>query len=137
MGPSSLVPVFQRVKTLCTSAALKGSFQRPTPGLWGGPACALQHQRSISVEKALRHHGAELTDKETRLLDRLYTGLTGGQRASLAESITLVETLHPRKKELAQVLLQRVLAFRREQERLSGGTPLAFRVGEFGSQDQS
>lgn len=66
---------------------------------------------------------------EQRLLNRLYRGLVGGQRASLAESITLVETQHPRKKELAQVLLQRVLAHREEQERENGGKPVAFRVG--------
>ncbi|KAG7221941.1 hypothetical protein INR49_016967 [Caranx melampygus] len=59
----------------------------------------------------------------------MYDGLIGGQRASLAESITLVETQHPRKKELAQVLLQRVLAYRAEQERSNGGKPVAFRVG--------
>lgn len=47
----------------------------------------------------------------------------------MAECITLVETQHPRKKELAQVLLQRVLAYRREQESRNGGKPVAFRVG--------
>lgn len=62
-------------------------------------------------------------------MTKLYQGLTGGQRASLAESITLVETQHPRKKEVAQVLLQKVLAYRAEQERQNGGQPVAFRVG--------
>lgn len=73
-----------------------------------------------------------LCGPEQRLLNRLYGGLVGGQRASLAESITLVETQHPRKKELAQVLLQRVLAYRKEQESQNGGKPLAFRVGVCG-----
>ncbi|XP_016402047.1 methylmalonic aciduria type A protein, mitochondrial isoform X2 [Sinocyclocheilus rhinocerous] len=59
----------------------------------------------------------------------LYDGLIGGQRAALAESITLVETQHPRKKELAQALLQRMLAFRQELEKRNGGNPVAFRVG--------
>lgn len=71
----------------------------------------------------------DLSGPERRLLNKLYEGLIGGQRASLAESITLVETQHPRKKELAQVLLQRVLAYRREQESRNGGKPVAFRVG--------
>lgn len=66
---------------------------------------------------------------EQRLLNKLFEGLVGGQRASLAESITLVESQHPRKKELAQVLLQRVLAYRKKQESQSGGKPVAFRVG--------
>ncbi|KAI4893946.1 hypothetical protein NFI96_018676 [Prochilodus magdalenae] len=132
MGPASIRPLLQHMKTLsstCTSAPVICSLRMPRAGLWRGPACTLVHQRSISVEKAFTHHGSELTDRESRLLDRLYNGLVGGQRASLAESITLVETQHPRKKELAQVLLQRVLAFRQEQERLSGGKPVAFRVG--------
>ncbi|RXN24440.1 methylmalonic aciduria type A mitochondrial [Labeo rohita] len=85
--------------------------------------------RSVSAETAFSHHISDLTDREKRLLAKLYDGLIGGQRAALAESITLVETQHPRKKELAQVLLQRVLAFRQEQEKRNGGNPVAFRVG--------
>lgn len=77
------------------------------------------------------HQVQDLCGPEQRLLNKLYEGLVGGQRASLAESITLVETQHPRKKELAQVLLQRVLAYRKEQESQNGGKPVAFRVGEW------
>ncbi|XP_075947518.1 methylmalonic aciduria type A protein, mitochondrial isoform X2 [Anarhichas minor] len=90
-----------------------------------GPSC--QHKRGVST--ALGSHIQDLSGPEQRLLDKLYEGLIGGQRASLAESITLVETQHPRKKELAQVLLQRVLAYRKEQESRNGGKPVAFRVG--------
>ncbi|XP_072533238.1 methylmalonic aciduria type A protein, mitochondrial [Salminus brasiliensis] len=138
MGPAGLLPVLQRVKALsfkCPAAAAaaaavaKCSFQLSRADQWGVPACTLLHRRTITVETALSHHGSELTDREKRLLDRLYNGLIGGQRASLAESITLVETQHPRKKELAQVLLQRVLAFRQELERRNEGKPVAFRVG--------
>lgn len=71
----------------------------------------------------------DLCGPEQRLLNKLYKGLVEGQRASLAEAITLVETQHPRKKELAQVLLQQVLAYRKEQESQNGGKPVAFRVG--------
>lgn len=92
-------------------------------------AFILQQRRCVSVT-ALNHHIADLTDRENRLLTKLYQGLIGGQRAALAESITLVETQHPRKKELAQVLLQRVLAYRQEHERRNGGKPVAFRVGQ-------
>lgn len=81
------------------------------------------------MSTALPQHIQDLSGPEQRLLNKLYDGLVGGQRASLAESITLVETQHPRKKELAQVLLQRVLAYRREQEGRNGGKPVAFRVG--------
>lgn len=96
-------------------------YRSTLPGQGGQP------RRAAST--ALREHIQDLSGPEERLLDKLYDGLTGGQRASLAESITLVETEHPRKKELAQVLLQRVLAYRREQESRNGGKPVAFRVG--------
>lgn len=92
------------------------------------PGHACQQRRRLSAE-ALGQHIQDLTGPEQRLLNKLYEGLVGGQRASLAESITLVETQHPRKKELAQVLLQRVLAYTREQEKRNGGKPVAFRVG--------
>uniref|UniRef100_A0A8C8R941 Metabolism of cobalamin associated A n=1 Tax=Pelusios castaneus TaxID=367368 RepID=A0A8C8R941_9SAUR len=70
-----------------------------------------------------------LCDKEQRLLDKLYSGLIQGHRACLAEAITLVESSQSRKKELAQVLIQKVLSYHREQEKLNKGKPLAFRVG--------
>ena len=94
------------------------------------PGQTSQPHSGLGMEAALNQHLQELSDPEKRLLNKLYEGLIGGQRASLAESITLVETQHPRKKELAQVLLQRVLAYRREQEKRNGGKPLAFRVGK-------
>ncbi|XP_072718942.1 methylmalonic aciduria type A protein, mitochondrial isoform X2 [Ciconia boyciana] len=70
-----------------------------------------------------------LSDKEQRLADRLYNGLIQGHRACLAEAITLVESTQSRKKKIAQVLLQKVLSYHREQEKLNQGKPLAFRVG--------
>ncbi|XP_026852360.2 methylmalonic aciduria type A protein, mitochondrial isoform X1 [Electrophorus electricus] len=127
MRPAGALPFLQCLSTLShvrTVAAVRRYFQMSG----SAPTCTVSQRKSIYVE-ALSHHVAHLTERERTLLDRLYGGLTGGHRASLAESITLVETQHPRKKELAQVLLQRVLAFRREQERLNGGKPVAFRVG--------
>ncbi|XP_028833631.1 methylmalonic aciduria type A protein, mitochondrial [Denticeps clupeoides] len=98
-----------------------------TMGLRCGPCRPTQmNDRDFSAETVISRRAVDLTDREKRVLDRLYDGLVGGQRASLAESITLVETLHPRKKELAQALLQRVLAYRQEQDK---GQPAAFRVG--------
>ncbi|XP_035492093.2 methylmalonic aciduria type A protein, mitochondrial isoform X3 [Scophthalmus maximus] len=95
-----------------------------------GHSC--QHGRRVStaaLSQQRQQHMRDLSGPEQRLLTKLYEGLVGGQRASLAESITLVETQHPRKKELAQVLLQRVLAHRTVQEGRNGGKPVAFRVG--------
>ncbi|XP_040590764.1 methylmalonic aciduria type A protein, mitochondrial isoform X2 [Mesocricetus auratus] len=86
-------------------------------------------RNALCIQATLRDHTEGLSDKEQRFVDKLYTGLVSGQRACLAEAITLVESTHSRKKELAQVLLQRVLVHRREQERLNQGKPLTFRVG--------
>uniref|UniRef100_A0A670YSI1 Metabolism of cobalamin associated A n=1 Tax=Pseudonaja textilis TaxID=8673 RepID=A0A670YSI1_PSETE len=83
----------------------------------------------LGCPAAVEQQTPELSDKEQRLLRKLYTGLIQGHRACLAEAITLIESTHKRKKEVAQVLLQKVLAHHREQEQLNKGKPLAFRVG--------
>uniref|UniRef100_A0A8C5WQ79 Metabolism of cobalamin associated A n=1 Tax=Laticauda laticaudata TaxID=8630 RepID=A0A8C5WQ79_LATLA len=83
----------------------------------------------LACPAAVEQQTPELSDKEQRLLRKLYTGLIQGHRACLAEAITLIESTHKRKKEVAQVLLQKVLAYHREQEQFNKGKPLAFRVG--------
>ncbi|KAJ1073723.1 hypothetical protein K5549_006961 [Capra hircus] len=102
-----------------------------SPGLhwakWMLPSNGLT--RKLCLQTTLEEHTEGLSDKEQRLVDKLYAGLIQGQRACLAEAITLIESTHSRKKELAQVLLQKVLAHNREQEKLNKGKPLAFRVG--------
>ncbi|XP_007466959.1 PREDICTED: methylmalonic aciduria type A protein, mitochondrial [Lipotes vexillifer] len=85
--------------------------------------------RKLCLQTTLKEQTEGLSDKEQRLVAELYTGLIQGQRACLAEAITLIESTHNRKKELAQVLLQKVLVHHREQEKLNKGKPLAFRVG--------
>lgn len=132
MAPAGLLPFLHRIRTL-NSASVKHSSQtllRTSTQLHHGPVSVLFHQRNVSTKEALSHRVSDLTVRERTVLERLYDGLVRGQRSSLAESITLVETQHPRKKELAQVLLQRVLAYRQERERIAGGKPVAFRVGE-------
>ncbi|KAL4640424.1 methylmalonic aciduria type A protein, mitochondrial [Arapaima gigas] len=96
-----------------------------------GPASAdrVWPLRTYCLEAAFCPLAEGLTERERRVVARLYGGLLQGQRACLAESITLVETQHPRKKELAQVLLQQVLAYGKQQEQLNGGKPFAFRIG--------
>ncbi|XP_044775405.1 methylmalonic aciduria type A protein, mitochondrial-like [Neomonachus schauinslandi] len=86
-------------------------------------------KRKLCVQTTLKEHTEELSDKEQRFVDKLYTGLIQGHRACLAEAVTLTESTHKRKKELAQVLLQKVLVYHREQEQINKGKPLAFRVG--------
>ncbi|CAK6958631.1 methylmalonic aciduria type A protein%2C mitochondrial [Scomber scombrus] len=122
---SSSLTVLSATRTCCLH---RGVFTSSHPcHQTTGRDHSSQHRRGVST--ALSHEIQDLSGPEQRLLNKLYEGLIGGQRASLAESITLVETQHPRKKELAQVLLQRVLAYRREQESRNGGKPMAFRVG--------
>lgn len=93
---------------------------------WMLLSCGLK--RKLCVQATLKDHTEGLSDKEQRCVDKLYTGLTQGQRACLAEAITLIESTHNRKKELAQALLQKVLVYHRKQEQLNKGKPLAFRV---------
>ncbi|KAM6429344.1 methylmalonic aciduria type A protein, mitochondrial [Rhynochetos jubatus] len=86
-------------------------------------------RRELCQRVAPDQHIVELSDREQRLIDRLYDGLIQGQRACLAEAITLVESTQSRKKKVAQVFLQKVLSYHRDQEKLNQGKPLAFRVG--------
>ncbi|KAG5848433.1 methylmalonic aciduria type A protein, mitochondrial isoform X1 [Anguilla rostrata] len=132
MGPSKVLCVLHRASMFSPAwtACLGRSVGCKVALDLGRPASlAAQQRRRYCMQSALNPHMGELTDRESRVLARLYEGLVTGQRACLAESITLVETQHPRKRELAQVLLQRVLAHRRQQEQLNGGNPLAFRIG--------
>ncbi|KAM9295077.1 methylmalonic aciduria type A protein, mitochondrial isoform 1-T1 [Morus bassanus] len=86
-------------------------------------------RRELCQQVATDQQIEGLSDREQRLVDRLYNGLIQGHRACLAEAITLVESTQSRKKKIAQVLLQKVLSYHREQEKLNQGKPLAFRVG--------
>ena len=86
-------------------------------------------RRALCQQAAPDQQIEGLSDREHRLVDRLYSGLIQGHRACLAEAITLVESTQSRKKKIAQVLLQKVLSYHREQEKLNQGKPLAFRVG--------
>ncbi|XP_074891549.1 methylmalonic aciduria type A protein, mitochondrial [Buteo buteo] len=105
----SLTPVHPyRTKWICSSNSLR---------------------RELCQQAAPDQQIEGLSDKEQRLVDRLYSGLIQGHRACLAEAITLVESTQSRKKKIAQVLLQKVLSYHREQEKLNQGKPLAFRVG--------
>ncbi|CAH1268215.1 MMAA [Branchiostoma lanceolatum] len=61
-------------------------------------------------------------------VQRLFKGLVEGQRASLAESITLVESVHRRKRAAAEALLQLVLEHL-QQKRVKWKKPSAFRIG--------
>ena len=63
------------------------------------------------------------------VVQRLLEGLKSGKRAALAESITLVESVHPRKKALAQVLMAHVLEFNKKKVKHSLKKTTSFRIG--------
>ncbi|XP_059326461.1 methylmalonic aciduria type A protein, mitochondrial [Ammospiza nelsoni] len=116
----------------CTSPADFPGLESPGPAhhcrtKWICSSNALR--RELCQQAAPELQAEELSDQEQRLIDRLYQGLIQGHRACLAESITLIESTQSRKKKVAQVLLQKVLSYHREQEKLNQGKPLAFRVG--------
>ncbi|XP_063841879.1 methylmalonic aciduria type A homolog, mitochondrial-like [Scylla paramamosain] len=67
--------------------------------------------------------------REDRTVRRLLEGLRAGQRASLAEAITLVETSHPKKKQQAGQLLATVLRDASKQHAARGTQALSFRIG--------
>ncbi|KAG8538340.1 hypothetical protein GDO81_022827 [Engystomops pustulosus] len=86
--------------------------------------------RTLCISAISQREAEPLAGKEQRLLSNIYGGLVNGQRACLAEAITLIESTHPRKRQIAQILLQKVLSHHREQELFNNGKPLAFRVGQ-------
>ncbi|XP_077333111.1 methylmalonic aciduria type A protein, mitochondrial isoform X3 [Lithobates pipiens] len=87
------------------------------------------NRRNLCIAALTQHETQTLAKKEERLLNRIYEGLVEGHRACLAEAITLIESTHMRKRQIAQVLLQKVLSHHREKEHLNNGKPLAFRIG--------
>jgi hypothetical protein len=54
---------------------------------------------------------------QRELVENLFQGIVSNKRASLARSITLVETTHPQKRILSQLLLNRVLAKLKEDRK--------------------
>jgi hypothetical protein len=93
----------------------------------------LKHFRLL--ENAQRHFvGASaykigLNDQEKCVVDRLYNGLVNSDRASLAQSITLIESTNSRKRLQAQVLLSKALMHCRNQLH-KGSSEYSFRIGE-------
>lgn len=66
---------------------------------------------------------------ESHLIQRLFQGLIRGDRGSLAQAITLVETLHPSKYHQAQKLLARVVKYSKHAPPLSNDRHCSFRIG--------
>ncbi|KAG9480078.1 methylmalonic aciduria type A protein, mitochondrial [Eleutherodactylus coqui] len=124
---------FCQLRTLISSsqrnAWLLASSQRLGTEKYPSQIPSFGCRRTLCISAVQQQEVEPLTGKEQRLLSNIYGGLLNGQRACLAEAITLVESAHPRKRQIALILLQKVLSHHREQEQLNNGKPLAFRVG--------
>jgi putative protein kinase ArgK-like GTPase of G3E family len=69
---------------------------------------------------------AKMESEDNAKVCRLIAGMRRGDRGSLAEAITLVETEHPRKKLVAKSLLEAIL----QQESSNIEQPKSLRIGE-------
>ena len=76
-------------------------------------------------------HGGEnqLTGGEILVVNKLFDGLMSGARASLAQTITLVESSHPRKKLQARLLLSKALTNYRAKLNGNSKEGQSFRIG--------
>ncbi|KXJ17418.1 methylmalonic aciduria type A homolog, mitochondrial [Exaiptasia diaphana] len=71
---------------------------------------------------------SKIPDQDPKVL-QIYEGITKGHRGSLAQGITLVETLHPEKYKQAQKLLSKAVRFSKRELTFSSGQKSSFRVG--------
>lgn len=90
------------------------------------------YRRPLWVELISRNYATNLEVKSTDEgyhIQRLFQGIIRGDRGSLAQAITLVETLHPIKYHQAQKLLSRVVKHSKHAPPFSNGQPCSFRIG--------
>ena len=80
-------------------------------------------QRNLATKSEVK------SASESHLIQRLFQGIIRGDRGSLAQAITLVETLHPRKYHQAQQLLARVVKYSKHAPPFSNGQRCSFRIG--------
>jgi len=81
------------------------------------------------LEIVRMHYTETGITKDDPVVQRLFTGIKEGKRAALAESITLVESTHPKKKAQAQVLLTELLEDAHKSRRRSIKGISSFRIG--------
>lgn len=82
----------------------------------------------ISTRGFSTNTGAQI-EHEDQKVQRLFQGIIQGQRGSLAQAITLVETLHPLKYHQAQKLLSKVAKYSKKAPPFSNGQRCSFRIG--------
>lgn len=74
-------------------------------------------------------HPSELNEAQIRVVDKLYDGLISSNRASLAQSITLIESTNQIKHLQAKLLLSRALNYWRQTLADHGPSSCSFRIG--------
>ena len=82
-----------------------------------------------AVKRSISTNSTENFEDGERKIHGLFQGIIQGQRGSLAQAITLVETLHPRKYQQAQKLLSKVAKYSKDAPSFSNGQRCSFRIG--------
>jgi len=85
--------------------------------------------RRLGIKRNLAATSEAKSTGESHLIQRLFQGIIRGDRGSLAQAITLVETLHPSKYHQAQKLLARVVKYSKHAPPFSNGRQCSFRIG--------
>lgn len=94
---------------------------------WKRPSSSSSTIYSSLVENPA--HQPALDIQEKQVVDRLFNGLTTSHRASLAKSITLIESFHPRKRLQARLLLSKALQHCKKCLEVDGPSSASFRIG--------
>lgn len=71
----------------------------------------------------------EISQNSIQYVEQLFAGLCKGEKASLARSITLVESTHPGKRKDGQVLLFKALQHIKDLEKHTLSPTISFRIG--------
>lgn len=85
--------------------------------------------KHLATTRSLATNSGNKIEEDDLKVQRLFQGIIQGQRGSLAQAITLVETLHPRKYNQAQKLLSKVVKYSRNAPQFSNGQHCSFRIG--------
>ena len=131
-----------RANTLTASSCLRrpnfnyniNTYGKPITTVNGASsvvACReISYDRDKQISDKLFSYVHHDVDENDATVEKLFEGLIKGQRVSLAQCITLVETTHLRKKAQAQVLMRKVLQFNNTaQKRHSLHRPNTLRIG--------
>jgi len=88
---------------------------------------ALSHSSVQRDTIYTRHH----VSADDATVQSLFQGVCEGSRSALARAITLIESVHPKRRAEAQVLLREVLEYSRKKRRHSLHRVNSFRIGKW------